>query len=252
MASYTVSQLGDLAGVSVRTLHYYDEIGLLAPSWVADNGYRYYDEAAVLRLQQILLYRELGLPLAEVGPLLDAPDFDVLAALREHRAALQARIRRLTDLIDTVDNTMRHLMGESNMDEKKLFVGFDEEEEKRYVAEAREEWGAEEVDASYRRWNSYSAQQKAAIQAEGSEIYRELAAAMPEGPESPAAQALVARWHDHMRYFYEPSVERLRGLGQLYVDDPRFAANFRELAPGLPEFLNRAITAYCDRLEQGG
>lgn len=249
--AYTVSQLGDLAGVSVRTLHYYDEINLLEPSWTADNDYRYYDDTAVLRLQQILFYRELGLSLEDIRRLLDAQDFDVLAALREHRTALQARIRRLTDLINTVDNTIQHLMGESEMDEKKLFAGFNAEEEKRYAAEAQQRWGAQEVDDSYRRWNSYSEQQKAEIQAEGSAIYRELAAAMPEGPQSAVVQALVARWHEHMRYFYEPSIERLRGLGQLYVEDPRFAANFRELDPGLPEFFNQAIQVYCDRLEHG-
>jgi DNA-binding transcriptional MerR regulator len=245
---YTVKQLSDLAGVSVRTLHYYDEIGLLEPSSVGENGYRYYADEAVFRLQQILFFRELDFSLNEIQTILDDPLFDVLAALHAHRKALKAKARRLNDLIQTVDGTILHLTGEINMSKKKLFAGFTAEEEKRYAQEAREQYGAQEVDESYRRWNSYTAAQKDAIKAEGQAIYKDLVALIEKGPDSPEVQQVIARWHQHLRFFYEPSVERRGGLGQLYVEHPDFARNFRELHPDLPEFMRDAITHYCDGL----
>jgi DNA-binding transcriptional MerR regulator len=248
---YTVKQLADLAGVSVRTLHYYDEIGLLKPSSIGANGYRHYGDEAVFRLQQILFFREMDLSLNEIKEIIDLPRFDLLTALQAHRARLQAKTRRLRDLIDTVDNTILHLTGEIDMgDKKKLFTGFTKEEEQRYAEEARQLWGSEEVDASYKRWNSYSTEKQAAIKAEGGAIYQALAEVIDKGPDSPEAQGGIARWHQHMRYFYEPSVERLLGLGQMYVDDPRFTANIGQFHPDLPVFMRDAIQIYCERLSE--
>lgn len=247
--SYTVKQLADLAGVSVRTLHYYDEIGLLKPSWVGENDYRYYEETAVLRLQQILFFRELDLSLQEIREILDRPDFDLVMMLGAHRAGLEARIQRLQGLIKTIDGTIHHLSGDVKMSEKRLFAGFSAEEEKRYEQEARQIWGDEEVGASYKRWNSYTPHQKEQIKAEGGAIYSELAAMTGQDPADPVVQQLIARWYRHLGHFYEPTVERLRGLGQLYVDHPDFARNFRELHPDLPEFMREAITIYCQTLD---
>jgi DNA-binding transcriptional MerR regulator len=247
---YTVKQLSDLAGVSVRTLHYYDEIGLLRPPHVAANGYRYYDDQAVFKLQQILFFRELGFSLNQILDIIDQPAFDLLNALHAHRGALHDKIRRLQTLIQTVDSTILHLSGEMEMSKKKLFTGFTPEEEKRYAQEARERWGAENVDASYQRWNNYTPEKREAIKAEGGAIYTDLMNAMDQDPASPAVQAIVARWHQHIRNFYEPTVEIMRGLSQLYVDDPNFARNFREMHADLPEFMQRAIGHYCDALEQ--
>src|SRR5215510_9131728 len=106
---YTVKQLSDLAGVSVRTLHYYDEIGLLRPTSVGENGYRYYDDDAMLRLQQILLYREMELELLQIKDILDSPDFDLVSALRSHRTVIQEKIKRLQNLVHTVDSTIMHV-----------------------------------------------------------------------------------------------------------------------------------------------
>jgi DNA-binding transcriptional MerR regulator len=245
---YTVKQLSDLAGVSVRTLHYYDEIGLLKPSSVGENGYRYYNEEAVLRLQQILFFREMDLKLAQIKHILDRPSFDRVAALRTHRDALQTRIRRLQSLITTVDNTIMHLIGEVEMSKKGLFAGFDEEQQKKWTEEATELYGEENVRPSVQRWESYTPEQKAQIVEESNAIYRELAERIGEEPESQAVQALVARWHEHLRYFYEPSVERLRGLGQLYNESPDFRATFEKFHPDLPAFFGRAIAYYCDTL----
>ncbi len=247
---YTVKQLSDLAGVSVRTLHHYDDIGLLRPSRVGGNGYRYYDDDAVLRLQQILFFRELDLSLGEIKAVIELPAFDLLSALQLHRAGLEAKIRRLRGLIHTIDRTMLHITGETTMSQKNLFHGFSEEEEKQYAQQARERYGAQEVDASYKLWNSYTAEKKEAINAESSAIYQELAALTEQDPTGPDVQAVIGRWHQHMRYFYEPSVARLRGLSHLYVDSPDFAEKFRAIHPDLPEFMQAAIGHYCDNLDK--
>jgi DNA-binding transcriptional MerR regulator len=247
---YTVKQLSDLAGVSVRTLHYYDEIGLLKPSYLGENGYRYYVDDAVYRLQQILFFRELDFSLNEILEILEQPEFDLLATLHSHRKALQEKVKRLGDLIKTVDSTILHMNGEVEMSKKQLFAGFSEEEEKRYAQEARELYGEEEVNASYKLWNSYSPQKKEQIMAEGNTIYTGVVTLIEQGhsASSPEVQQVIARWHQHMRYFYEPSVERLLGLGQLYVEHPDFARNFRALHPDLPEYMREAITHYCENL----
>ena len=246
---YTVKALADLAGVSVRTLHYYDELGLLNPSYVGANGYRYYEQQALLRLQQILFYREMDLSLSEIREILDDPGFDLVGALEAHQVNLHSRIRRLERLVETVESTLAELIGEMEMEDKKLFAGFSEKEEKSYAAQAREQYGAEEVDASYRLWKSYSPEKQVEIKAEGAAIYGELAARVDRDPGSDEIQALIARWHQHMRSFYEPSTERLRGLGALYSEDPDFRRNFAELHPDLPELIRGAIEIYCDRRE---
>src|SRR5258708_10249594 len=126
---YTVKKLSDLAGVSVRTLHYYDEIGLLSPSQVGANGYRLYDDAALLRLQQILFYREIGLQLTQIKDILDRPDFDLLVALRSHRSVLQDKIDRMQKLVSTVDSTIMHLVGEVDMNKRRLLEAFGEKKQ---------------------------------------------------------------------------------------------------------------------------
>ncbi len=246
---YTVKQLADLAGISVRTLHYYDEIALLVPSAVGENGYRYYDAAALFRLQQILFYRELDFSLSEIKALLDDPAFSVVAALHAHRAALHAKALRLHDLIETVDNTILRLTGAITMSDDQLFKGFSAEEEQHYYEQAREMYDVQEVDVTYKRWNAYSQEKQDTIKAEGGAIYQDLAALVDDhAPVSDAVQTIVGRWHQHLRYFYEPSIMRLRGLSQLYVDSPDFAEKFRKLHADLPEFMQAAINHYCDGL----
>jgi DNA-binding transcriptional MerR regulator len=246
---YTVKQLSSLAGVSVRTLHYYDEIGLLKPSSVGENGYRYYSDEALLRLQQILFFREMELGLLQIKEILDDPGFDRVAALQSHRQAMQAKIERLRTLIETVDNTIRHLTGEVTMSKKKIFQGFSEEKQKEYEKRAMKEYGEENVKRSVQLWNSYSEEKKKAIMEEGSANYLDIVSNMDKGPESPEVQAILVRWHQHMRYFYEPTLEILRGLGNTYNDHPEFNATFTAIHPDLPPFLQQAINHYVDVLE---
>lgn len=242
---YTVSQLATVAGVSPRTLRYYDQIGLLQPRRQPGNGYRAYDEPAMLRLQQILFLRELDLSLDEIRTALGRPDFDLVRALEAHRVALRARQERLARLVATVERTLQHLKGELEMEDRQLFEAFDEAKQAEYEEQARQQYGEDQVRESQRRWASYSKEQKEAIGQESNAVYREILAAMPLGPESAPAQAGVAHWHQHLRYFYEPTVEVLLGLGDLYNDQPEFAANFRRIHPNLASFLRQAIQVYC-------
>jgi DNA-binding transcriptional MerR regulator len=247
-AHYTVRQLAAVAGISARTLHYYDQIGLLQPQRNPDNGYRLYDRPAALRLQQILFLRELGLSLEEIQAVLDRPDFDLLGALQQHRQALLERQERLARLVRTVDRTIFALKGNIAMDNKELFEGFNEEQQQEYEAEAEQLWGSETVNQSRQRWGSYSDEKKRQIFAEGKQIYLDLAAAIPHGPTSPQAQAGIARWHQNIRYFYEPTKEIMLGLADGYNDDPRFAEFFERIHPGLNKFMRQAIQHYCRRL----
>lgn len=249
---YTVKQLSELAGVTIRTLHYYDEIDLLKPSQVGENGYRYYEDADLYRLQQILFYREMDIGLLQIREIIDNPAFDQMEALQTHRRVLQDKINRLLRLIRTVDSTIMHLVGEVDMSKKQLFAGFDEEKQKQYEKEAIEQYGEDSVKESNRRWKNYTKQDKERILAEGNAVYNDLAEAMPQGPESPAVQAILVRWHQHIRYFYEPTIEVLRGLGQLYSEQPEFVATFEKFHPDLPAFLPQAINHYCDTLESNG
>jgi MerR family transcriptional regulator, thiopeptide resistance regulator len=250
--AYTVKQLAKLAGVSARTLHYYDEIGLLKPDSHGDNGYRYYGEEAAPRLQQILFFKELGLSLQDIQGIIDCPEFDVLHALQEHKLALQERAGRLERLIHTVDKTINHLKGTRAMKQKELFEGFSEEKQKEYQEEIIRRYGDKLVRESDQHWGSYSVEKKAAIIAEQQQVHRDLAAQMGKGAESREVQQIIGRWYQNLRNFYEPTVEVLSGLGRLYIEDPQFTATFNKIHPDLAEFFNRAIQVYCKNLEDRG
>jgi len=243
---FTVKQLSKLAGITPRTLHHYDAIGLLKPSWVGDNGYRYYEEEAVLRLQQILFYRELDLPLEDIKKIVGRRDFDVLGALQSHKDALKAQVGRLDRLIQTVDNTISYLKGKKNMDEKALFAGFTEEEEKKYTEEAMHMYDPRAVKASAKKWNAYSTAEKKRIRDEGNAVYKDILASMPKGPSSPEAQACIERWRRHIEYFWIPNDEQLVGLADLYNADSRFKANFDKIDPQLAGFFLEAVRYYVD------
>ena len=243
---YTIKQLADLANVSRRTLRYYDQIGLLPPTAVGDNNYRYYDQEKVLRLQQIRFYQELDFSLDEIRKILDKSDFNTLQSLQSQKEALQQQAKRLDRLIDTIDNTILHLEGKLEMDNKDLFAGFDEAKQKEYAEEASKRWDPKLVKQSNQRWNRLSKEEKEAILQEGNQIYGDMVEQLGTKPDSETVQIIVARWHQHIRHFYEPSFATLRGLGQGYASDPAFRATFEAMHPDLPDFLHEAITIYCD------
>jgi DNA-binding transcriptional MerR regulator len=243
----TVKQLSRLAGITPRALRHYDAVGLLKPTAIGSNGYRYYDRSALLRLQQILFYRELDLPLDAIRTILDQPGFDAMSALQQHRAALQTRRSHLDRLLETVDSTILHLKGQYPMSDSELFKPFSDEEQSALEAEAEQLYDPEIVKASSRRWKTYTAAEKQRIFDEGNAIYRDLIAAIPLGPASDTAQACIARWRAHMSYFWTPNDEQLLGIAQGYVHDPRFRANFDQMHPQLAEFVLAAVQIYLQK-----
>jgi DNA-binding transcriptional MerR regulator len=244
---FTVQQLSRMAGVTRRTLHYYDEIGLLKPSQVGENGYRYYGEEALLRLQQIMLYRELDMPLENIREIMGRRDFDVLQALEGHKEDLRKRIARTERLIQTVEDTINDLKGNNDMDKKQMFAGFSEEEQAEYEKEAMQMYDPETVRASNQRWKDTSAAEKERISEEGNAVYAGFVEAMAKGAASDEAQACVARWRKHLEYFWTPNDEQLVGLAHGYVDDPRFKQNFDKIDPNLAAFVLAAVEEYVSR-----
>ncbi len=242
----TVKRLSQLAGVTPRTLHYYDEIGLLEPETVGANGYRYYGDDSLLKLQQILFYRELDLSLEDIRQIMGRRDYDVLEALEGHKRALGQKLGRLERLIQTVNDTILHLKGQKEMDKEQLFEAFSDEQQEEYTRQAEQMYDPEIVQASNRKWKAYSAEEKQRILNEGNRIYLDMVAAMPKGADSPEAQAIVERWRMHMDYFWTPDLDQLLALAEGYNNDPRFKTNFDQIHPGLAAFMGEAVKVYVE------
>jgi DNA-binding transcriptional MerR regulator len=248
--TYTVRRLSELAGITVRTLHHYDQIRLLRPSRRTEAGYRLYGEEDLLRLQQILFFRELDFPLAEIREILDRPGFDQVAALRTHRRMLGERAARLDRLLNTVDRTIATLTSEDvvGLTDDELYEGFAPSEREKlagYEAEARDRWG-EMAAESQKRVRRMSKDQWQLVGAEGGAINTAMAALMARPVATPEVQALMARQHAWIENFYPCSAEMFRGLGQMYVEDPRFTAAYDKVRPGLAVFMRDAMAYYAE------
>jgi DNA-binding transcriptional MerR regulator len=243
---YTVRQLAKLAGVTVRTLHHYDQIGLLRPNARTAAGYRLYGETDLLRLQQILLFKEMDVPLEQIREILDDPQFDLVQALRGHRQTLQARAARLETLLLTVDKTIAKLTEDTTMmTVEELYEGFPKEQAERYRREARERWDPDFVEATEQRARKLSKAQWQAIQQQGETVTQLLASLMDHSPDDPAVQAAIAQHHAWIENFYPAPADLYRGLGQMYVEHPEFRAFYEKYRPGLAEFMQAAMAHYA-------
>ncbi|MEZ4769799.1 MAG: MerR family transcriptional regulator [Caldilineales bacterium] len=240
--------LATLAGVSVRTLHHYDQIGLLTPTSRTAAGYRQYGPDDLLRLQQILFFRELDVPLAEIRAILDDPGFDQVEALENHRRLLQLQAERLAQLIRTVDKTLHNLTEDTmTLTDEELYEGFSKEQIESYQNEARERWGSTDAyQESQRRVRNMSKAQWQAVKDQGDEATRLMAGLMGRDPADPEVQAAIARHHAWIENFYNAPAEMYAGLGQMYVDDPRFRAHYDAYAPDLADFMRDAMQIYAD------
>lgn len=244
--AFTVGELARLTGITVRTLHHYDEIGLVVPSQRTAAGYRLYDDADVIRLQQVLLFRELGLPLDEIAFAIDqAGSREDL--LRQHREVLVQKRARIDAMLSALDSALVSLEKGRVMqpdDVKQMFEGFDPSQ---YEEEVKQRWGnTEAYKESQRRTRRYGKAEWDQIQGAWQAIYAELATLMKAGTPvtDPAVQALVDKHRAHIdRWFYPCSVEMHKGLGQMYVADARFAANLDKVAAGFAQYLSDAIAA---------
>jgi len=248
---YAVGEAARLAHVTVRTLHHYDELGLLVPSARSEAGYRLYAQADLERLHEILLFRELGFSLEAIRGLLDEPPRDRREALEAQRAVLMERVRKTHAVIRAVDAALEALKGDGPMDTTKLFEGFGEFDHAKYEDEARQRWGETEAyKESARRTKRYKAQDWAAIQAEGNDILTAFARLMAEGkkPTEDEAADVAERHRLHIgRWFYPCDHAMHEGLGEMYLADPRFAAFFEKQASGLTEYVVAAIRANGER-----
>jgi DNA-binding transcriptional MerR regulator len=245
----TVNEMMKLTGISVRTLHYYDEIGLLKPCETTEAGYRLYNEQDLERLQQILFFRELHFPLKRIQTILDNPAFDKRKALENHKELLLLEHSRLTDLIRLVDTILK---GESNMSFQEFDTSEIESAQKKYGKEAEERWGnTDAYAASQKKTSAYGKNEWAAITAEAEVIYQKFAAHMHLSPSAPEVQQLAADWQAHITtHYYTCTKEILAGLGAMYVGDKRFQENIdrhpHDAALGsLAEFMSKAIAVYC-------
>ena len=248
---YTVRQVAEMAGVSVRTLHHYDQIGLLKPAGRTSAGYRLYGETELLRLQQILLFRGLGMPLREIGELIDLPGYSSIAALRRHAERIDRERERLERLQRTIERTIiRMTEDETVISNEELYEGISPKQAEAWEQEARERWGDMAVDDSWRRIKGMTRERWQSYQEETADIPQRLAELMDRDPADPAVQAQIARHFESMRVFYEPTPDIYRGLGMMYVEDERFTAFYDKTAKGLASFMQKAMDVYADGLEE--
>lgn len=238
-----IKEFAAFTGVSVRTLHYYDEIGLLRPAQVdRATGYRFYDENSLLRMQEILFYRELDFSLKSIEKMLSSPDYDKTKALEEQKQLLKLKKQRLERLISAIDQAMK---GEN------IMKAFDNTELESYKAEARERWGNTDAYREHaRKTKDYSKDQLSRLAADMDGIFGEFALCMKSGgaPEGQEARELVKKLQDHItENYYTCTKPILSGLGQMYVSDERFQNNIDRHADGTAAFVSDAIARYCEK-----
>lgn len=245
--AYQIKEAARLGKVTVRTLHYYEEIGLLVPSKRTDAGYRLYTDDDLRRLQQIRLHKTLGFPLQEIRTILDDPEFDRREALIMQRERITEELDRHQAPLRSIDAALKEMdmtENQEKVDLAEIFDGFDPEE---YEDEARERWGSTDAYAeSARRAKQYGKSEWSQIKAEAEAVTNDMAELLKRGrsAQSDEARAVAERHRLHIdRWFYPCSHEMHAGLARMYTADERFAANFEKVAPGLAAFFSEAVLA---------
>lgn len=247
---YTVQKLSKIAGVSTRTLRYYDEIGILRPARINSSGYRIYGQVEVDRLQHILFYRELGVSLESIKNIVTSPSFDGAKALREHREKLLEKRKQLDLLISNVDKTIALTEGRIIMSDKEKFEGFKQkmvdDNEKKYGKEIREKYGNDTINKSNAKLMNMTEEQYNEVTSLEEQVKAALAEAFKNGDPSSDIAQKAAYLHKRWITFYwsEYSKEAHAGVAQMYVDDERFTAYYDKEQPGMAEFLRDAIFIY--------
>ena len=238
-----ISDVAKLTGVTVRTLHYYDEIGLLKPGEVTEAGYRVYNDTDLEVLQQILFFRELDFSLEDIRKIMQNPAYEKESALRKQKELLLQKRSRLDSLISLVDKTLK---GEQDMSFQQFDMTKIEEARKQYAAEAKQRWGDTAAYAEYeKKSDRYSAAQQKMLDVEGARILSEFGRNRSLAPDSAEAQALVERWQAYITSnFYTCTKEILSCLGQMYVGDERFTQHIDQYGAGTAAFMAAAIEIY--------
>ena len=240
-----VKEVADLVGISVRTLHYYDEIGLLIPEETTESGYRVYSEKNLETLQQILFFKELGFSLKKIKEIINSPSFDRQEALEAQRIMLLERRNRLDKMIRTIEKTIQHSKGEIRMTNKEKFEGFDFSYNP-YEKEARELWGNSAVDESNAKIAKLSKYEKKEFAEKFNAIFKNLASLRHLPVDSKEAQAAIKEWYVILNEMGNYSYEAFKNLGQMYVDDIRFTESIDKFGQGLAKFMRDAMAVYAD------
>jgi DNA-binding transcriptional MerR regulator len=245
--NYTVQQLAKLAHVSVRTLHYYDQVDLLKPSFVAKNGYRYYQQKELIRLQQILFFKELDFSLKDIQSMLSKPDYSVVEALKDQKKLMRLKKDRLDELIKSIDKTIKNMTNNQKIKDEELYDAFADDDVKQYQQEVKDRWGnTDAYKQSMAKVGKMTKAEMEKLKADGKALTQKIADNMDKGFDNPDVQELIAQAHQGVNFFYECSLEMYRNLGNMYVADPRFAAYYEKFRPGLAKFMQQAINYYCD------
>lgn len=248
--TYTVKKLAKLSGVSVRTLHFYDEIGLLKPAYYGENNYRYYEEAQLLMLQQILFFRELGFQLNEIEKIISGPDFDKITTLESHRKNLEKNLDQTQKLIETVDKTIAYLRGKENMKLEEIFHGFNPEKQKLYENFLIDSGVSEDViHQSKEKVKHWKKEQWIENKREGDKIHEALVSAINNhlAPSSPEVQSLIKKHYQMTTIFWTPTKESYIGLSQFYCSHPDFVKFYDGIHPKLLKFLVEAMKVFAER-----
>jgi DNA-binding transcriptional MerR regulator len=246
-----MNKITKMSGISTRTLRYYDEIGLLKPARVAQSGYRIYGQTQVDLLQQIMFYRELGFPLEDIKALLSAPDFDRAKAFESHLCVLHEQRKRLNILIANVNKSLSALKGEITMSDKEKFEGFKQrlidDNEQKYGADIRKKYGDATIDKSNAHLKGLSKEQYDEGERLRVQLEETLKAAFETADPSGELAQKACDLHRQWLCVYYPKYSKAyhKGLGEMYVADQRFRANYDKIAPGCTEFLRDAIHIYC-------
>lgn len=249
--AYTVKQLSALAGVSVRTLHHYDSIDLLKPAYVSESGYRFYEYKELLKLQQILFFKELKFSLKEIKDILHAENVKQLEVFQQQKELLLLKQERLKHILETISKTIKSLEEEKEMTANDLYEGLDEEQIESYKEEAKQRWGhSKEFQQSMNRVNHWSKKDMQMVKTEGESIVKEIAKVMNKGYNSSEVQALIINYHQHMNRFYDCSPQMFAGLGEMYVQDPRFSEYYEKYAKGLAKFMRAAMAYFRDSYQE--
>jgi DNA-binding transcriptional MerR regulator len=255
MKMLTVKQVAKISGVSVRALHHYDEIGLLKPASIGRNGYRHYGREELLRLQQILLHRELDIPLGDIRAILDDPGFDQLEALRAQREKLAAEARRYAELVRTIDRTIADLNGDNSMRNTELYKGISAQKQAEYENWLIEKYGGDMPDriaVSKRKYESLSEAEKAELNDELLEVETAWAAAMKNGvpADSPSLDPLLSRHRGWVAAMWNKPCppEAYAGLADLHLSHPDFVKRYEGFGEGFSEYHAASMKAYAKRI----
>ena len=241
-----ISEVAKLTGITVRTLHYYDEIGLLKPSEITEAGYRLYSREDLEILQQILFFRELDFPLSQIKEIMNNPNYDKEEALKKQKELLIQQRQRIEGLIKLIE---KRIEGDNNMSFKEFDMNEIEENKKKYAKEVKERWGTSKAyEESEKKTSGYNKEKWGDINQETSEIFKGFAELRNSDPGSEEVQELVRRWQKYITdNFYTCTNEILSGLGLMYVEDERFKENLDKNGEGTAKLMAEAIKIYCSK-----